>query len=147
MQLRLAGLADETQVLGLMEEFYCIEHLVYDPEIACRALRELWDHPELGRVYLIQSEALVAGYLVLTFGFSLEFRGRDALVDEIYVRELHRGQGFGTASLQRIEEICRVEGLHALHLEVDHANERAKQLYHRVGYRDHDRHLLTKWLL
>lgn len=146
MQLSLAGPADETLLLTLMQEFYAIEHLQYQAEVAQKALRELWSNPALGRVYLIDAEAGVAGYVVLTFGFSLEFRGRDALVDELYIRESHRGQGFGTACLERIEDICRAEGIHALHLEVDHANGRAKKLYHRVGYRDHARHLLTKWL-
>jgi GNAT superfamily N-acetyltransferase len=146
VRIRLARPADEDLLLTLTQEFYSVEHLPYDREVARRALQELWDHPEFGRVYLIQSEASVAGYLVLTFGFSLEFHGRDALLDEFYVREAHRGQGLGTASLKRVEEVCRAEGIHALHLEVDHANERAKRLYHRMGYQDHDRHLLTKRL-
>ena len=133
-------------MLALMQEFYAIEHLRYQVEVAQRALRELWSNPAPGRVYLIHTENGVAGYVVLTFGFSLEFHGRDALVDELYVRESHRGQGLGAACLQWVEDVCRAEGIHALHLEVDHANLRAKELYHRVGYRDHDRHLLTKWL-
>lgn len=146
VQLSLSGPDDEPRLLTLMQEFYALEHLQYQVDIARRALRELWSNPAFGRVYLIQSEAGIAGYVVLTFGFSLEFRGRDALVDELYVRESHRGQGLGTACLGWIEDICRAEGIHALHLEVDHTNRRAKKLYHRVGYRDHDRHLLTKWL-
>lgn len=50
------------------------------------------------------------------------------------------------AALQRVEEVCRMEGIRALHLEVDRGNTRAQELYRRVGYRDHDRYLLTKWL-
>jgi ribosomal protein S18 acetylase RimI-like enzyme len=86
------------------------------------------------------------GYLVLTFGFSLEFHGRDALVDELYVRDAHRGRGAGSACMAHVEELCRDEGVRAVHLEVDHVNLRAKALYHRRGYEDHARHLLTKWL-
>ena len=133
-------------MLALMQEFYAIEHLRFQVEVARSALRELWSDPALGHVYLIQTGNGAAGYVVLTFGFSLEFHGRDALVDELYVRESHRGQGLGTACLQWLEDVCRADGIHALHLEVDHANLRAKELYHRAGYRDHDRHLLTKWL-
>ena len=146
MDLRLTGAADEAQVLSLMQEFYRIEHLPYDADVARKGLRELWGDPRAGRVYLVQTDDGVAGYVVLTFGFSLEFRGRDALVDELYVREEQRGHGLGTACLRRIEEICRAEGVHAVHLEVDHANGAAKRLYHRVGYQDHNRHLLTKWI-
>ena len=129
-----------------MREFYEIEHLRYDPDVARTALRELWANPALGRVVLVRSGERVAGYLVLTFGFSLEFHGRHALVDELYVREPCRERGAGTLSLAFVEELCRTEGIHALHLEVDRANEPAQRLYHRAGYQDHDRYLLTKWL-
>ena len=145
-EITLAGPEDETLVREMMREFYLVEHLPFDAEIAAAGLRELWTHPALGRVHLAAIEGRPAGYLVLTFGFSLEFHGRDALVDELYVREANRGQGVGTALLVHAEEVCRGEGVRALHLEVDHANPRAKALYHRRGYRDHDRHLLTRWL-
>jgi ribosomal protein S18 acetylase RimI-like enzyme len=37
-------------------------------------------------------------------------------------------------------------GVNAVHLEVDHGNDSALELYRRVGYREHDRFLMTKWL-
>lgn len=146
VSLRVAGASEEAPLLELMREFYHVEHLPYDEGVARRALGELWRNPALGRVYLVRAGEDLAGYVVLTFGFSLEFRGRDALVDELYVREAHRGRGVGTRCLEWVEGVCRAEGIHALHLEVDHVNLRAKRLYHRAGYRDHHRHLLTKWL-
>jgi ribosomal protein S18 acetylase RimI-like enzyme len=141
----LAGPDDGPVLDVLMREFYALEHLEYRDEVV-RALRELWDRPELGRVYLLRADGETAGYVVLTFGFSLEFHGRDALVDELYVREPFRGRGLGTACLRHVEALCRAEGIRAVHLEVDHGNAPAKRLYHRLGYRDHDRHLLTRWL-
>jgi GNAT superfamily N-acetyltransferase len=141
-----AGARDEALVLELMREFYAVEHLPFDEAVARRALGELWADPRLGLVLLLHDDADPIGYLVLAYGFSLEFHGRDALVDELYVRESHRGRGAGAAALGRVEEICAAEGVRAVHLEVDHVNHRAKALYLRHGYRDHDRHLLTKWL-
>lgn len=90
------------------------------------------------------SDKEVAGYIVLTFGFSLEYHGRDALVDEIYLRERFRGQGTGTRGLQFIEGVCRELGIRALHLEVERANIIAQSVYRRAGFVDHDRYLLTK---
>lgn len=133
-------------VLELMREFYLGERLHFDEKVARRALDELWADPRLGRLYLIRTGEEVVGYTVLAFGFSLEFHGRDALVDEFYVREADRGAGIGTACLAMLEEVCRAEGIRAIHLEADRTNLRVKRLYHRVGYEDHDRHLLTKWL-
>lgn len=146
LRISTAGHSDEERLLPLMGEFYAGERLDYREEVLRAALRQLWSDPALGRVCLMHHGETLAGYAVLTFGFSLEFRGRDALVDELYVRPAHRGRGHGAECLRWMEAVCRAEGIHALHLEVDRSNPGAKRLYHRVGYRDHDRYLLTKWL-
>jgi len=44
------------------------------------------------------------------------------------------------------EEAARNLGVRALHLEVTRANARARTLYERLGYQEHDRPLLTKLL-
>lgn len=133
-------------LLELMQEFYTIEHLPYEESVARRGLRELFQMPALGAVHLIETEKHLAGYVVLTFGFSLEFHGRDGLVDELYIREGWRGRGLGRAALAFVEALCQKEGLAAVHLEVDRTNTRAQEVYRKSGYKDHDRFLLTKWL-
>ncbi|MDQ3686995.1 MAG: GNAT family N-acetyltransferase [Acidobacteriota bacterium] len=142
----VTGTADEDILIVLMREFYAVEHLTFDEGVARAALRQILHHSSLGSVYLIRSDEDVAGYVVLTFGFSLEFHGRDALVDELYLREEFRGKGLGRAALEFVEEVCREEGVKALHLEVDRVNTRAQEVYRAAGYRDHDRYLLTKWV-
>lgn len=129
-----------------MQEFYAVEHLVFEETVARKALRELLGNRSFGRVFLLRAGTEAAGYLVLTFGFSLEFHGRDALIDELYLREEHRGKGFGLAGLEQVEAVCRSEGIRAVHLQVDHGNTRAQQVYRKAGYQDHARYLLTKWL-
>jgi ribosomal protein S18 acetylase RimI-like enzyme len=146
VEIREATPADEELVVEMMREFYLIEHLPYDDAVARRALRGLLSDRGAGVAFIVRDAAGVAGYLVLTFGYSLEFHGRDALVDELYVREPLRGRGLGSALIASAEALCRAEGIRAMHLEVDRSNEHAKRLYHRAGYRDHDRHLLTKWV-
>jgi GNAT superfamily N-acetyltransferase len=146
VRFSVAAPADEETVLSLMREFYEIEHLPFVEQAARGALRPLLAGHQWGVVALMHAGEELAGYLVLTFGYSLEFHGRDALMDELYVREAYRCRGAGTLGLAFVEEICRTEGIRALHLEVDRGNEPARRLYHRAGYADHDRYLLTKWL-
>lgn len=129
-----------------MQEFYAVEHLPYDKKVAQDCLQEIIQNPALGHIYLIHIEENPVGYIVLTFGFSLEFHGRDALVDEFYIREAYRGKGIGTKTLEFIQNVCRQEGIHALHLEVDRGNIYAQELYRKSGFKDHDRYRLTKWL-
>jgi len=100
----------------------------------------------LGRIYSIKCDDEYVGYSVLTFGFSLEYFGRDALIDELYIRADYRGKGIGSRYLKFIENICKDENIFALHLEVSKINTKAQELYRRMGYKDHNRYLLTKWL-
>jgi GNAT superfamily N-acetyltransferase len=144
--LLLAGPGDEDLLVELMREFYAVEHLPFDEEVVRTGLRMILADPRYGFIQIVQAEGRAAGYMVLTFGFSLEFHGRNALLDELYVREEFRGRGLGRASLDRAEEICRGEGIRALRLEVDRVNIRAREIYRKAGYKDHDRYLLTKWL-
>lgn len=142
----LAGASDVELLIELMQEFYVVEHLQFDEGAARAALGQILNDRRFGVVHVIVVGEEAAGYLVVTFGFSLEFRGRDAFVDELYLREKFRGRGIGKASLELAEAICREEKISALHLEVDRVNTRALGLYRRAGFRDHDRYLLTKWL-
>lgn len=142
----LAGAPDADELVGLMREFYAFDHIAFDEAAARAALREILGDGRFGVIHLIGVGSESAGYLVLTFGFSLEFHGRDAFVDELYLRENFRGRGIGKASIEFAAEVCRAEGIKALHLEAERANTRAQALYRREGFRDHDRYLLTKWL-
>jgi diamine N-acetyltransferase len=139
---RRATLDDVPALLDLQQQFYLEEGYPYDRAKMDRGMRELIATPSFGRLFLGDG-----AYLVVTFGFSLEFGGRDAFVDELYVAEPARGRGLGTAALEVAEEACREAGIHALHLEVEHVNDRARALYARKGYVAHERHLMTKKLL
>lgn len=87
-----------------------------------------------------------AGYVVLTLSFSFEYRGRDAFIDELYVEPAYRRRGFGRMLMEFAEQRAKELGVNALHLEVDHGNDPAMELYRNIGYADHDRYLMTKWL-
>ena len=100
----------------------------------------------LGGVWLIRSGASAVGYVVLTLGYSIEFRGRDAFLDELYLRPEARGRGAGRKALEFVEGVCRSLGVRALHLEVERANAGAQALYRKAGFVDPDRYLMTKWV-
>ena len=138
--------ADAERLMPLLREFYDYDHIPLDEPAARRALSQLLSDARLGRVYLIAAGEELIGYLVVTFGFSLEFKGRDAFVDELFLRAEFRGQGIGRRALAVAEETCRAEGVGALHLEVERANTGAQEVYRRAGFKDHDRYLLTRWL-
>lgn len=139
--------SDLDSLLALRRHFCLHEHLEFRQDATQTALEELLDNPSLGRVWLISCHGAIAGYLVLTFGFSLEFNGRDAFIDELYVEERFRGKGLGRLAIRHAEQTCCAAGVRALHLEVDRGNHRARGVYQEAGFRDRDNHLLTKLLI
>ena len=129
-----------------MEGFYRDTDTPFHAEPAERALAALVADPFLGRLFLIETGEKLAGYVVLTLGFSLEFLGREAFVDELYVAAEHRGHGLGQAAIRFLEAVAVELGVRALHLEVGPDNESALGLYRRAGFEDRRHHLMTKLL-
>ena len=118
----------------------------FDENAIQTALEELIANPSLGRAWIIYSDDTPIGYVVLTFGFSLESHGRDGILDEIYIAPAYRGQGIGTQVMRSVEAEARQLGLKKLYLEVERNNNRARSLYLKLGFEDFDRHLLNKRL-
>lgn len=108
-------------------------------------LSELLHNSVYGLIYIAREERIPIGYLVICFDFSLEYRGKGAWIDELFVEPTHRGQGIGTQLLDLAESASREHHAQCLHLEVNQGN-RAIELYRRRGFLDHQRYLMTKWL-
>jgi GNAT superfamily N-acetyltransferase len=142
----LATVADEPVMVELMREFYAHEGLAFDPERTPAAFRTLVADPGLGRVWIFRVDGEAAGYLAATVGFSLEFAGRFMLVDELYVREAHRGRGIGARALEAVAMACRELDVSALRLEVDVRNARAMAFYRRLGFTLQERHMMSRWI-
>ena len=143
---RPAEAPDVAALMPMIRALCDLDGAPFDERAVGRALAQVLADESLGRVWLIEWGGERAGYLVLTFGFSLEFGGRDAFIDELYVREEFRGRGLGRRAIELAERACRERGVGSLHLEVERANTAAQELYRRSGFRDHDRYLLTKRL-
>ena len=137
---------DIEAILGPMQRLYEHDRIAFDKPAALAALHGLLNDPKHGIVWAMKEEESVIGYAVVTFGYSLEFHGVDAFLDEIYICESHRGIGLGRQAIELAEEACRQRGVRALHLEVERDNTGAQAVYRKLGFRDHDRYLLTKWI-
>lgn len=146
IHFRLATTADLDLLVDFMQQFYAIDQYPFDESLARAALQTLIEEPSLGRLWMIHTDEAI-GYIALTFGYSLEFHGRDAVIDELFLTASHRHQGIGTETLRFVTEQCRHLGLHALHLEVEHTNEAGFALYRKMGFEPHDqRYLMTRWI-
>jgi ribosomal protein S18 acetylase RimI-like enzyme len=141
---KAANHADMDVLLALRREFCRHAGIEFDESRARVALVRLLDDPSLGRVWLSDSGGATVGFVVLIFSYSLEFDGRDAYIDEIYLQEPYRGRGLGPKSLLFAEGVCAALGVRALHLGVDRNNRRALAAYLKAGFEDRNHYLLTK---
>lgn len=92
-----------------------------------------------GRIWLIRWRGEVVGYGALCFGYSIEFGGRDAFLDELFIVEWARGKGLGGEALDLMKREAAVLGIVALHLEVSRTHHRARQFYEKHGFRARER--------
>jgi len=148
LQLREASLQDEEMLIPMMRAL-----AQQDPEVipfnessARAAFHQFLSIPNFGRIWLLYCGADPIGYIILTIGFSFEFRGHDAFIDELYILPAHRRRGYGRQAMEYVAQKALEMGVNAIHLEVDPGNDAALELYRRSGYRDHKRYLMTKWL-
>ncbi len=141
--LRAATPSDCALLVGLMSEFYAESGYPLNRRRAEVAFSELLADPGLGQVWLIQAEPGPVGYVVLTLGYSMEYGGRDAFVDDLFIRLPFRGMGLGKLALTEVRAACAESGVRALHLEVGRDNAAAQSLYRQTGFMDTDRQLLT----
>lgn len=135
--------ADITPIVALMRQYYAEDGYPFDGAQSRRALERLIADETLGRVWVLEDEDGVAGYLAVTLGYSLEYGGRDAFIDELFLAARARGRGAGGRALDLAEAWCRARGVRALHLEVEPHRERASELYRRRGFVDRGRRLMT----
>jgi diamine N-acetyltransferase len=145
--LRDASTEDLDLLLALMREMQADDpwSCEFTDHGAREAAENLIRDPSLGRIWMICLGNEVVGYIVLTFDYSLEYGGKCGWVDEFFVRKEYRGRGIGSEALQCFASTARELGAKTVHLGVRRGNPAIK-LYRRAGFREHDAHVMTKWL-
>src|ERR1700692_1318795 len=136
-QFRMAVESDAGALLRFMREYYAFDGHGFDEPKAHVALIGLLRDSNLGRIWLILDGAGAVGYVVLCFGYSLEWLGRDAFVDEFYLLEEYRRRGWGRKKMECVEEAARAAGVRTLHLEVVGHNTAALEVYRTLGFAEH----------
>lgn len=145
-QFRTAQASDAETLLDFMQALYTFDGYGYDREKARTALLRLLENSDLGCAWIILDGSSPVGYAVLCFGYSLEWLGRDAFVDEIYLREEYRGRGWGKKTMGFLEDAARELGVRVLHLGVMKGNDKALRLYEALGFQRHQATFLSKWI-
>ena len=136
--------AGSAKLLKFIKAYYRFEGISFDLKSISADLPHLLCDPILGRAWFIWVNRRRVGYVIVTFGFDLEFGGRVATVTELYIEPLHRRKGIGTLVLGQIEEFCKAFGVRAMELQVTRKNAKVMKFYRRLGFDAHDRIPMSK---
>ncbi|MFK7837787.1 MAG: GNAT family N-acetyltransferase [Sulfitobacter sp.] len=129
------------KLVTLCAAFHAEEGIELSDEARRAGLEPLLAGSPYGVAYLIGPARAAIGYIVICFGWSVEFGGLDAIVDELYVRPGVRGRGIATEALIALPRALSEGGLRAIHLEVDRENEAAQRLYRRAGFAPREKYM------
>jgi GNAT superfamily N-acetyltransferase len=132
VQARRASADDVASLLVLIQEFHAVSARAAGHDVM-PALDGLLADDRFGEVWIAHTaDGSPAGYAVLTWGYSLESGGRDALLDEFYVR--HRRHGHGVVLLDAVLAAAGRAGARRVFLETEVGNDGARRFYARHGF-------------
>jgi GNAT superfamily N-acetyltransferase len=141
--LRTVAAVDD--VLAMTRALNAHEGIAIGDDALAAALARLLADPSLGAVWNVMQGGVAVGYAIVTFGYDLEFAGRDAWLTEMWIEPPHRGRGAGTAALALVSDAARALDVRALHLQVRPDNP-ARRVYERAGFAPVPRLVMTRRL-
>ena len=141
-----ADVTDLDASLEFVKAYYDFDEIPYRSERIRTALGILLRDPSLGRAWIIHYGDKAVGHAILTFGYDLEFNGRQATITELFIAPEYRSRRLSSKMIRLIEGTCRRLRIGALELQVERDNVRAQSLYRKLGFHAHDRIPMSKML-
>jgi ribosomal protein S18 acetylase RimI-like enzyme len=140
--IQRATIADRQVLLPLVQAFHEFENLQLTATQRESSIAALLTNATFGGIWLIFHDGELVGYIALCLGYSIEFSGKDAFIDEFYIRPEFRGQGIGRATLELITVAAKTLDVRAIHLEVARTNTRAQKLYAQANFKAREKYVL-----
>lgn len=140
--LKITSEKDLVELLPLVRGYHEFEQLALTELEREAAVRRLVSDRSLGAIWLVSGDGANVGYIALCLGFSIEFAGFDAFIDEFYIAPEFRGKGIGTKAITLVKDEARRLGVRALHLEVARSNDKAQKFYSRASFKPRDKYTL-----
>ncbi|MEM1232725.1 MAG: GNAT family N-acetyltransferase [Pseudomonadota bacterium] len=138
--LHKAEVQDADRLVALIAAFHAEEGMDTDEGHIRRAIGPILDGSPHGELFLAGPRRAPAGYVMVSYGWSIEFGGLDSYLDEIYMRPAVRGRGIGQDVIHALSHHLAAKGALSLYLEVDYDNEAAVQAYRKSGFKPRGRY-------
>ena len=105
-----------------------------DPGLLEPGVRAVFEDPSRGRYYLAEVDGQTIGQLMTTYEWSDWRNGRFLWIQSVYVLPDYRGSGAFKALFGHLQQLAHNDaGICGIRLYVDRDNERAQEVYARLG--------------
>jgi ribosomal protein S18 acetylase RimI-like enzyme len=85
--------------------------------------------------YLIGPVRAPVGYVMLSFGWSLQLMGHYCTIDQIYVRSGVRGRGIASEVMTKLTAMLKSTDIKSIQIHASQENASAKRLFKRAHFR------------
>ncbi len=133
VDIRRAEPHDLDTLVDLHRQFCAVDGHPFDPQRARAAFAPLLTDDAHGVIWIVDTPN---AYAVLTWGWSIEAGGAEAVLDELFATE--RDGGVGSALVDHLLADGRQRGLARIFLETEAHNHRVRGFYERHGFRADD---------
>jgi GNAT superfamily N-acetyltransferase len=133
-KIRPAQKADATAIFKLIQELAVFEKLTHQVTGTPEALADhLFKTPAYAEAIVAESQEQLIGFALFFKTYSTFLTKPGLYLEDIFVREAHRGQGIGKALLKAVAQIAQERDCGRLEWSVLDWNESAIAFYKKMG--------------
>ena len=144
VEIRKATTANVDELAALFNEYRVFYKKEFDFEKAKLFLYERLMKNE-SEIFISFRGTIMTGFIQLYPLFSSIRMKNLWVLNDLYVHEKFRGQGFSIALIDRAKALCRESGACGFMLETAKANVIGNRLYQKVGLAQDREHVVYTW--
>ena len=101
-----------------------------------RGLKLIIEAPNKGRIFVLRHTGRLLGMINLLFTISTAEGGAVIILEDLIIRQEHRGAGYGALLLQYALDFARQKDFLRITLLTDRLDEPAKHFFHQHGFHE-----------
>ncbi len=128
-KIRLATEADFPSILGMIQELADFEK---EPDAVINSLERMKAEQDLFEALVVEVEGKVVAMALYFFAY-YTWVGKSLYLDDLYVKEAFRGNGIGSALLNKVMQRAKEAGCRRIRWQVLNWNTPAIEVYKKAG--------------
>ncbi len=101
-----------------------------------RGLKMIIEAPNKGRIFVLRHTGRLLGMINLLFTISTAEGGSVIILEDLIIRQEHRGSGYGALLLEYAMDFARQKDFQRITLLTDRLDEPAKHFFHQHGFHE-----------